>query len=378
MSSKPRVFFTSNVFTPDEIGSNERIKPVIRQKIAEQWKELSQIADVDVFDGRFPTQAQLTEIISEFNPDIVGCHLSHPFSAELLETSHIFAISTSTAGYNHIERTERDDILITHTPGVLHETVADYTIAIIMANLRNLIDLHDYVWEGKWLPEDKWDLDQDLSSTIDSKVIGIVGLGEIGAELLKRLHPWGVKILYYDIQRRKDLESQYKNIIFRDKLEEIFTESDIVSLHIPLNKHTEKIINRRLLKSMRKNALLVNAARGGILNMEDLLELLENREIEINISFDVFPEEPIDLETLRRLKKIKKEQPDLRMILIPHNASADADTRGRMNILFLSDIIKLVNSKKIEDLKDINIIPEHKSVLNEKNWRINSYWENKN
>jgi len=66
------------------------------------------------------------------------------------------------------------------------------------------------------------------------------------------------------------------------------------------------------------------------------------------------------------------------MILIPHNASADADTRGRMNILFLSDIIKLVNSKKIEDLKDINIIPEHKSVLNEKNWRINSYWENKN
>ncbi|MFX0133759.1 MAG: NAD(P)-dependent oxidoreductase, partial [Candidatus Hodarchaeota archaeon] len=220
-------------------------------------------------------------------------------------------------------------------------------------------------------------LDQSLSSVITDKILGIVGLGEIGKERVKKLYPWGIKILYFDIRHMIEFEKDYPLIEFKENIEDIFQESDIVSLHISLNKDTKNLINRDLLKLMKKEALLINTARGGILDLEDLIVMLENEEIQINIAFDVFPEEPIDSKTLNRLKSIKKNQPKMRMILIPHNASADANTRGKMTIIFLQDIINIIKSSSIEDLIDIHIIPEHKKQLTEKKWRIFNYWEKK-
>jgi len=377
MTYKPKIFFTSNVFSPKEIGTNEQISEKYRNIIENSWQELDQIAEVKNFNGRFPTDDQIKEEIKNFNPDILGCHLSHQISSLILEQSKIFAVSTSTAGYNHIQRTKQDDILITHTPGILHETVADYTIAIIMANLRNLIDLHNYVLKNKWIIDDKWDLDQSLSSIITNKILGILGLGEIGKEVVKKLYPWGVEILYYDIKQMKEFEKDYPLIKFKENIEDIFRESDIISLHIPLNKDTEKMVNKEILKLMKRNALLINTSRGAIIDLDSLLDLLEQEKIQINIAFDVFPIEPIDSTTLTRLKKIKKNNPNIRMILLPHNASADANTRAKMNILFLQDIINIIKSSSIEDLKNIHIIPEHKKQLTEKKWRIFNYWGKK-
>jgi len=375
MAYKPKVFLTSNVFSEKEIGSNEKISQELRNGIKDLWQELDKLSELKVFNGRFPSEEQLQKEVEEFNPDILGCHLSHQLSSEMLENSRVFAISTSTAGFNHIQRTQKDNILITHTPGVLHETVADYTIAIIMANLRNLIDLHNYIWNNQWTVTDKWDLDKSLSSVITNKILGIVGLGEIGKELVKKLYGWGVKILYYDIKQMKGFEEKYPLIEFKENIEDVFRESDILSLHIPLNKYTEKLVSRSLLILMKRNALLVNTARGGVLNLEVLLDMLENNEIKINIALDVYPIEPVDMKTLKRLKKIKKAQPEMRIILIPHNASADANTRGKMNFIFLKDIINIIKSTSIEDLNEINIIPEHKKQLKDKQWRIFNYWE---
>jgi glyoxylate reductase len=377
MSDKPKVYLTSNVFIDEEIGSNDKISNEIRDKIRSLWDKLKSISMLKIYNGRFPTEKEIKEEVKNFNPNLLGCQLSHLIPSYILENSNIFVVLTSTAGYNHIQRPEKDDILITHTPGVLHETVADYTIALIMANLRNLIDLHNYVWNNNWTPDDKWDLDQSLSSVINNKVLGIVGLGEIGIEVVKRLYPWGLKIIYYDIRKREDIEKIFPTIEYKENLEDIFKEADIISLHIPLNKHTEKLINRDLLKLMKKNALLVNTARGGILDLDDMLNLLENKEIKINFSFDVYPEEPINNKILQRIKKIKNDQPEIRMILMPHNASADADTRGRMVILFLEDLIKIIKSSKIEDLEDVHIIPEYKNQLTNKKWRIYKYWNKK-
>ena len=377
MGYKPKVYLTSNVFTGQEIGSNERITHSIKDKIKNLNAKLNEISILKHFMGRFPSSDQIKEEIEGFNPDLLGCHLSHPILSDVLENSNIFGVSTSTAGYNHIQRTKSDDILITHTPGVLHETVADYTVALILANLRNLIDLHNYVWNDNWLPEDKWDLDQSLSSVIDNKVLGIVGLGEIGAEVVKRLYPWGLRIIYYDKNRGLHIEECYPKLECKENLQEIFREADIISLHIPLNKSTEKIINKDLLKLMKKDSLLINTARGGVIDINDLLSLLEKKEIRINFSFDVYPQEPIDAETLERFKKIKSEQPEIRMIFMPHNASADADTRGRMVILLLEDLIKIIESSEIDDLNDVHLIPEHKKILFDEKWRIYKYWNNK-
>jgi len=377
MGYKPKVYLTSNVFTGQEIGSNERITHSIKDKIKNLNAKLNEISILKHFMGRFPSSDQIKEEIEGFNPDLLGCHLSHPILSDVLENSNIFGVSTSTAGYNHIQRTKSDDIIITHTPGVLHETVADYTVALILANLRNLIDLHNYVWSGNWLPEDKWDLDQSLSSVIYNKVLGIIGLGEIGTELVKRLYPWGLRIIYYDKNRGHNAEELYPKLEYNEDPQDIFREADIISLHIPLNKSTEKIINKDLLKLMKKDALLINTARGGIVDIDDLLNLLEKKEIRINFSFDVYPQEPIDTDTLERFKKIKNEQPEIRMIFMPHNASADADTRGRMVILLLEDLISLIESSSLEDLANVNIIPEHKNQLSNKKWRIYDYWNKK-
>ncbi|MEJ2249431.1 MAG: NAD(P)-dependent oxidoreductase, partial [Candidatus Lokiarchaeota archaeon] len=200
MDLKPKVFLTSNVFSSNEIGSNEKIDQGIRDKISELWNELNSISNLKVYTGRFPKQEEIEKISSEFNPHIIGCHLSHQISSKVMKDSNLIAVSTCTAGFNHISRTDEDKVIITHTPGVLYETVADYTIALIMSNLRNLIDLHSYVWNEKWSPEDKWDLDQNLSSIVKNKTIGIVGLGEIGKEVVRKLTPWGLKIIYYDIK----------------------------------------------------------------------------------------------------------------------------------------------------------------------------------
>ena len=374
---KPRVYFTSNVFTPSEIGSNDKISQKVRHKIKQLWETLCNDAEVKLFKDRFPSEAQLQQDIQKFNPNLIGCHLSHKISSKIQEKANIFAVCTSSAGYDHIQKTQKDDIIITHTPGILHETVADYTIALIMTNLRNIIDLHNCVWNNQWSIQDKWDLDQDLSSIISNKILGIIGLGEIGKELVKKLYSWNLKILYHDIKRMEQFEKMYPNIIFKERIEDLIKESDIISVHIPLNNNTEKFINRDLLKIMKEDALLINTARGQIIDFDALLDLLETRKIRINLAFDVFPIEPIDSATLIRIKNIKMQQPDIRIILMPHNASADAETRGKMNIMFLEDIIKLIESKGLEDLKEIHLIPEQKNEILKKNWKIYTYW-NKN
>jgi len=375
MNYKPNVFLTSNVFR--EIGDNKMINRDIRKKIKILWEKLNNVSNLKVYNGRFPTERELKDQFEDFKPNILGCHLSHHISSKLLEFSNIFAILTSTAGFNHIQRPEDDNILIIHTPGILYETVADYTIAIIMANLRNLIDLHNYIWDGEWTSDDKWDLDQNLSTVINNKTLGIVGLGEIGKEVVRKLYPWGLKIIYHSRTRHLEFKRIYPKIEYKEKLEDIFKEADIISLHIPLDKSTENLINQDLLKKMKKNDLLVNTARGAIINLKDLLDLLEKKEIQINICFDVYPQEPIDAKTLEKFKKIKREQPNIRIILLPHNASADADTRGKMVILFLEDLIKIIKSSEIDDLNNINLIPEHKKKLFDKNWRIYKYWNQK-
>lgn len=375
MIEKPKVFFTSNVFTPEEIGKEKSVNQDIRDSIRNLWQVLDKIAEIKVFNGRFPNSEKIEGIIKRFNPLILGCHLSHPIPAKLLEKSNLIAVSTATVGYNHIQRPKENKVLITHTPGVLHDAVADYTIALIMSNLRNLIDLHNYVWNGDWTALDKWDMDQKLSTSLTNKILGIVGLGEIGSEVAKKLKNFDVKILYYDNFQRAELETLLPNLEYVSDLKKLFSKADIITLHIPLNRKTENLIDQDLLKLMKPNSLLINTARGKILNLNDFLDLLEQQKVFVNFAFDVYPKEPIDKKTLNRIRAIKKSHPNIRITLMPHNASADANTRGKMVILFLEDIIKLLKSKSLVDIDDVHIIPEQKHKLQEIKWRIKDYWE---
>ncbi len=358
---KCKIFLTSTVFR--EISQNTKISPEIQQKIRKLWDEVTQIAEVIEYPGRFPAPEEIEKNVLEKHIDLIGCHLSHPLSKDLLERSQVFAVCTSTAGFNHIGTVDDDSILITHTPGVLHETVADFTIAMVMSNLRNLVNHHDFVWSGEWTPEERWDLDQKLVQTLDNLTLGIVGMGEIGMEVIRRVSPWGVKIVYFDPVRKSEFEKGFSNVSYFDNIDKVFENADVLSLHLPLNPKTKGIVNRELLLKLKDNAVLVNTARGPVINFEHLLEILEKREKQIHIAFDVYDPEPISPEILARFHKIKDQNPDLRVVFVPHNASANADTRGKMAIMLFEDLIRLTRASSFKELQGCRFIPRHRDLI---------------
>ncbi|MHA1647526.1 MAG: NAD(P)-dependent oxidoreductase [Promethearchaeota archaeon] len=378
MKKLPRIYLTSPVF--HEIADHEKVSQGRKEEIEQLWLELHKIAEVIVDSSRFPSEQRIFDVVKQNNIDFIGCHISHPITKSILEIPSVKAVCTSSMGFNHIF--PHPGILITHTPSIMDKTVAELAIGIIIANLRNIVGLHNYLWDGKWDPDLKWDLDENLNKSLDSLTLGIIGLGEIGREVVRRLYPWGIKIIYYDINRNQDFEAEFSNLTFNYKIQDIFKVADIISLHIPLNKSTHGIIDSSLLKQMKKNALLVNTARGAIINFPDLIRLLKSKDISINLAFDVFEPEPIPPDTLSEFKKIVIDRPELRFVFIPHSGSSDADTRAQMSIVLLTNLIQLSKSKKLEDILDLQLIPSQRMFknLNDssqqelKSYRIWKWW----
>ena len=378
MVTLPKIYLTSPVFR--EIANHQKVSQDKKDKIEKLWFELHKIADVIVDSNRFPSEQRIYDVVKQNNIDFIGCHISHPITKSILEIPSVKAVCTSSMGFNHIY--PHPSILITHTPSIMDKTVAELAIGIIIANLRNIVGLHNYLWDEKWDPDLKWDLDENLNKSLDSLTLGIIGLGEIGREVVRRLYPWGIKVIYYDINRNQDFEAKFPNLTFNDKMQDIFKIADIISLHIPLNKSTRGIIDSSLLKRMKNGALLVNTARGAIINFSDLIKLLISKEISINLAFDVFEPEPIPPETLSEFKNIANDRPDLRFIFIPHSGSSDADTRAQMSIVLLTNLIRLCKSEKPENIVDLHLIPSQrifncldKSTLSTlKTYRIWKWW----
>ncbi|MHA1682304.1 MAG: 2-hydroxyacid dehydrogenase [Promethearchaeota archaeon] len=371
--SKPTVFLTSSVFR--EISLNPKVSGVVKEGIARAWDALEAVAIVDEFNGRFPDPDVIKRKVLDPAVRFVGCHLSHAIEEDWLRESNVVAVSTSTMGFDHVGKAP--GVIITHTPRVLQNTVADYTVALILSNLRNIVGLHETVWGGSWKAGQKWDLDENLSTALDRQVVGLIGLGEIGSEVARRLKPWNVKILYFDVNRREGLESTL-GLEFVGDMKRVFAEADLVSLHLPLNDGTKGIIDASCLSAMKDNALLVNTARGGVINTPDLLSLLESGK-QINLAFDVHETEPLEAGTLMRFKTVAEENPGLRFVMAPHNASSDANTRGKMAIMLLEDLAWLAGSKKINDIRNCRIIKKQKEDIfdggNVGRYRINNYWK---
>jgi len=374
-SRKPSILLTSPVF--QEIMKNTLVSPDLRENIQKKLSRLRSISNLYVAPDRFPGETELIKLIKHNSIDFIGCHLSHPITSRIIENPLIKAVCTSTAGFNHISHSE--NILITHTPSVLDKAVADFTIALILNNLRNMTSLHHQVWSGNWEKSHKWDLDDNLSNSIDSKTLGIVGLGEIGKEIVRRLAPWGIRIMYTSRSRQTSFESLYPDLVYVENPDLLFRKADIISLHVPLTKETKHYVNKDLLKIMKKGALLVNTSRGEVIQFHDLITLFKSNQIHINLAFDVYDPEPLTEHMLKEFRLISEKNPDLNFTFIPHNASSDADTRARMAIMMMNNLILLSESRSWSDLKDMHLIPGQKNLDREhiKNFRICNWWKEK-
>ncbi len=375
MSSAPKVYLTSPVFR--EIADHPKVSVKYRFLINKVWSNLNTAAQVIVSESRFPSDAEIQRAVSQNEVDFIGCHIGHRITAEVVATPSIKAVSTSNVGWNHIHL--HPGVLVTNTPGVLAGTTADYTLSLILANLRNVTGLNQYVWNGQWQPGEKWDLDRHITKNTENLTYGILGLGEIGREVVRRVAPWGIHIAYHDIFQSAEMEEMYPNLNYYEDVEQLFKIADILSIHIPLDDSTRHFIGERLLRLMRPRTLLVNTAQGAIIDFEALIRLLKNKEISIHLAFDVYEEEPIPAGLLEQFRQINAERPDLRFIFTPHSATADADTRARMAATMMTNLNALVRSTSVRDIKGLNLIPPLAFIKKEPrmldDYRIFRWWQ---
>jgi glyoxylate reductase len=243
-------------------------------------------------------------------------------------------VSNYAVGYDNIDvdaATARG-VVVTNTPGVLTETTADFAFALLMAVARRVVEADRYTREGKWK---SWMPMLFLGQDVWGATLGLVGLGRIGAAMARRARGFEMTVLYHDVVRREDLEAamglQYTT------LDDLLRRSDFVSIHTPLTPQTRHLIGAAQFKTMKPTAVLINSARGPIVDQDALVEALRSRTI-AGAGLDVFEVEPIPADhPLLTLDNV---------VVAPHIASASVATRTKMAMMAVENLLAALGGRR--------------------------------
>ena len=242
-------------------------------------------------------------------------------------------IANYAVGFNNIDvaYAKSKGIIVTNTPDVLTDSTADLTMSLVLACARKMSEAERLVRSKKF---SGWKPKLLLGIELRNKKFGILGAGRIGTEVAIRAHSFGCKILYYSNKKNVFLENRLKSK--RLSINSILKQSDILSIHLPLNKHTYNLINESNLGLLKESAILINTASGEIVDEKILISMLKNKKI-FAAGLDVYEDEP----------NIKKGFYNLsNVILLPHIGSATVEARNNMSILAAKNIIAVLNKKK--------------------------------
>lgn len=244
-------------------------------------------------------------------------------------------ISNCAVGYDNIDvpaATQRG-IAVGNTPGVLTETTADFAFALLLAAARRVVEAERHTRAGKWKT---WGLTVLLGQDVFGATLGLVGLGRIGTAVAKRARGFEMRVLYYDPQRRPDVEAQL-GVTYAD-LDTVVREADFLSIHTPLTETTRHLVNADLLRKMKKTAILINTARGAVVDQAALYTALREGWI-AGAALDVTDPEPIAL-----------DDPLLTLdncIITPHIASASVATRTKMAVMAARNLLAGVRGEPL-------------------------------
>ncbi|MDR7520229.1 MAG: D-glycerate dehydrogenase [Armatimonadota bacterium] len=247
-------------------------------------------------------------------------------------------VSNYAVGYDNIdvEAATARGVVVTNTPGVLTETVADFAMALLLASARRLVEADRFTRAGRWK---SWEPMLFLGQDVWGATLGLVGLGRIGAAVARRASGFGMEILYYDVVRREDLEREL-GLEFAP-FEDVLRRSDFVSIHTPLLPQTRHLIGAAQLKMMKPSAILINTARGPIVDQEALTEALRTGTI-AGAGLDVFEVEPIPPDhPLLGLDNV---------VVAPHIASASVGTRTKMALMAVDNLLDALAGRRPANL----------------------------
>ena len=310
-----KIFITREIPTPGiellkkkgfEISIYKGDKPIPRKEFLKQIKK---------YDGLI---SLLTEKIDKEAIDkMVKCKV----------------IANYAVGFNNIDvdYAKSKGIVVTNTPDVLTDSTADLAMALVLACARKIIEAEKFVRDKKFKG---WKPKLFLGMELRDKYFGILGAGRIGSAVAKRANAFGCKVIYYsDV---KNVEIEKKLNAKRLALSEILKKSDIISIHLPLNKHTYNLLDEYSLRLLKDSAILINTARGEIVDEKFLLSMLKQNKIS-SAGFDVYENEPKLREEFYQLNNV---------VLLPHIGSATIDARNNMALLAANNIINVISGKK--------------------------------
>lgn len=288
---------------------------------------------VDVCDTTRPlTKKELIKKLRKGNYDAVLSLLTDTIDEEVLEAAPTVRIFANYAiGFNNfnIEAAQKKGVYLSNTPGGGAERVAEHAWALILALSCRIVEGDAFVKRGKY---SGWDPMIFWGQSLTGKTLGIIGTGKIGAEVARRgVKGFGMNVVYYDIRRNEALESEF-GAVYKETPEEVIRVADVISLHVPLTPETTHLINTTSLSFCKKNALLINTARGPVVDEVALVEALKTGKI-AGAGLDVFEREPELAKGLAKLSNV---------ILTPHIASATHESRIDMAIKSASNIIAVL------------------------------------
>jgi glyoxylate reductase len=290
---------------------------------------LESVAAVDVYPG--PDSIPPDELRNRLAPvDALISMLTDTIDRAVIDSApHLKVIANVAVGYNNIDiRYARSrGIVVTNTPDVLTEAVADFTWALILAVTRRLSEGERLVRRGEWTG---WAFDQLLGSSLGGKQLGIVGYGRIGRAVAARAPAFGMRVAYTS---RQELAGTTDPVAAeRMPLDKLLNTSDVVSLHLPLTPETTHVIDRLALTRMKRTAYLVNTARGPVVDEAALAWALQQRLI-AGAALDVYEREPEVHPDLRQLESA---------LLVPHLGSATIETRTAMARLAADNVLAVL------------------------------------
>ena len=270
------------------------------------------------------------------NADGIVCTVTDSITDELLSLTRkkVKIIANIGVGVDHIDlqSAKENNVIITNTPDVLTEATVDIATLLLLSITRNAFLAEKMLRHGKWKG---FSLTENLGVDVRGKTLGIVGMGRIGKAFARRAHEvFGMKVLYYNRSPVKDLEFEAS---VRFDLDTLLEESDVISLHLSSDEENKNFLSKNRMKKIKASSFLINTSRGDVIDQEALTDLLEKKKIS-GAGLDVFLNEPIVPLRLRQLSNVT---------LYPHIGSATNETRTKMGILAVENLIAFFDKQRV-------------------------------